>query len=164
MILLGDRISLKPVSEADLELAEQMNQDVETMRFLGGVGVSRGYMNTFIHKQQTQFAEHDWGWMVIESQADKIGFVFLRYCSRLGEIELGYRLSRNFWGKGYATESAQLLLTHALTQLNLSPIVAAVDPLNAASERVLQKIGMQYWKQIGWESTPSGFARCYKAS
>ncbi len=164
MLISGDRVVLKPVSEADLELAVQMSQDAETMRFLGGVDVPRNLIQTFLQNQQIQFAEQGWGWMVIETPSEKAGFVFLQHCARLCEIELGYRLSRQFWGKGYATESAKLLLNHALTQLQLNPIVAAVDPLNVASEHVLQKIGMQYWQQIAWETTPSGFARCDKAS
>ena len=53
--------------------------------------------------------------MVIETQQpEKIGFVFFQFCSRLLEIELGYRIYRGFWGQGYVTESAQVLLFHAL--------------------------------------------------
>ena len=50
----------------------------------------------------------------------------------------------------------------ALNELHFNPVVAAVDPLNIASERVVQRIGMRYWKDVDWESTPSGFARCYR--
>jgi ribosomal-protein-alanine N-acetyltransferase len=148
----------------DLNLMDRMNQDSETMKFLGGVGTPRSRAENFIQKQQAQFEHQGWGWMVIETQQqEKIGFVFLRPCSRLLEIELGYRIYQSFWGQGYATESAQVLLSHALNELNFKSVVAAVDPLNVASERVLQKIGMQYWKDIVWETTPSGFARCYRS-
>jgi [ribosomal protein S5]-alanine N-acetyltransferase len=164
-MLCGKRIVLKPLSLAALDLADRMNQDVETMKFIGGVGAPRSRVEAFTRKQQEEFAYRGWGWMVIESQQGvKLGFVFLQPCLRLSEIELGYRICRDYWGQGYATESAQLLLSHALNRLNLTPIVAAVDPLNIASERVLQRIGMQYWKEIVWETTPSGFARCYQIS
>ncbi|MBD2077300.1 GNAT family N-acetyltransferase [Phormidium sp. FACHB-592] len=164
-MLCGNRIVLKPLSQADLDLADRMNQDSETMKFVGGLGTPRSRVEEFIQKQQEQFLCRGWGWMVIESQqGEKLGFVFLQPCSRLSEIELGYRICRDYWGQGYATESAQLLLSHGLKELHFNPIVAAVDPLNIASERVLQRIGMQYWKDVDWETTPSGFARCYKAS
>jgi RimJ/RimL family protein N-acetyltransferase len=162
-MLYGNRIILKPLSEDDLELMDQMNQDSETMRFLGTVGTPRSRVEEFIQKRQDQFAHRGWGWMVIESQqGDKLGFAFLQLCSRLSEIEIGYRICRDYWRQGYATESSQLLLSYALNELHFNPVVAAVDPLNIASERVLQKIGMQYWKNIDWETTPSGIARCYK--
>jgi [ribosomal protein S5]-alanine N-acetyltransferase len=162
-MLFGKRIVLTPISEADLDLMDRMNQDSETMKFVGGVGTPRSRVEEFIQKQQGEFACRGWGWLVIESQQrEKLGFVFLKPCSRLSEIELGYRICRDHWGQGYATESAQLLLSHALNEININPVVAAVDPLNIASEKVLQRIGMQYWKDIEWETTPSGFARCYK--
>jgi [ribosomal protein S5]-alanine N-acetyltransferase len=162
-MLCGNRIILQPLSNSDLDLMDQMNQDSETMRFLGGIGTPRSRVEEFIRKQQAQFEQRGWGWMVIETQQqEKIGFVFLQSNSQLFEIELGYRIYRSFWGQGYATESAQVLLSHALNELKFNSVVAAVDPLNIASERVLQKIGMQYWKDIDWETTPSGFARCYK--
>lgn len=163
-MLSSNRIILNPLSEADLNLIMLMNGDAETMKFIGGTETPFSKIQTFIQEQKIHFEQHNWGWMVIETrQTQKIGLVFLRRCSRLSEIEIGYRLCRNYWCQGYATESAKLLLSHALTELHLNPIVAAVDPLNTASERVLQKIGMQYWKDIDWETTPSGFARCYKA-
>ena len=162
-MLHGNRIVLQPLSEADLDLMDHMNQDPETMRFLGGIGTPRNRVQAFIQNQQTQFEHQGWGWMVIEThQHEKIGFIYLGYCSRLSEIELGYRICRSYWRRGYATESAQLLLSYGLNELNLNPITAAVDPLNIASEKVIQRIGMQYWKNVDWETTPSGFTRCYR--
>lgn len=164
-MLCGSRIILRPISETDLDLMDRMNQDSETMRFVGGTETPRSQLKEIIQRLQDQFKSQGWGWMGIEThQGEKLGFVFLRHCLRLAEIELGYRFYRDYWGQGYATESAQLLLSHGLKELHFNPIVAAVDPLNIASERVLQRIGMQYWKDIDWETAPSGFARCYKAS
>lgn len=161
-MLFGNRVALYPLSLSDLDLMDRMNGDVEMMTFLGGVGTPRSKSKEFIQKVEAHFKQYGWGWMVIEAQHEKVGFVFLQPCSRLSEIELGYRIWHGCWGQGYATESAQLLLSHALNQLHFNPVVAAVDPLNIASERVLQRIGMQYWKDVVWETTPSGFARCYK--
>lgn len=55
----------------------------------------------------------------------------------------GYCLNRNFWGKGYATETAKVLLRFGFDQLNLHRIFATCDPANIASAHVLEKIGMQ---------------------
>ena len=57
---------------------------------------------------------------------------------------IGYCLNRQFWRRGYATETAQALLEFGFQQLSLHRIFAAVDPDNIGSIRVLEKTGMQY--------------------
>ncbi len=64
------------------------------------------------------------------------------------EAFIGYCLSRNSWGKGYATEVAKRLLCFGFTQLQLHRIFATCDPLNVASARVLEKCGMQLEGQL----------------
>ena len=59
------------------------------------------------------------------------------------EAELGYGLHPDYWSYGYATEAAQALLSVAFTQLHLHRVFALCDANNRASERVMQKIGMQ---------------------
>ena len=58
------------------------------------------------------------------------------------EIELGYRLGRRWWRRGYATEAASACLRFAFGELGLERVVAVTDPDNVASQRVLAKIGM----------------------
>jgi RimJ/RimL family protein N-acetyltransferase len=57
---------------------------------------------------------------------------------------IGYCLNRQFWGQGYATETARALLGFGFTHLNLHRIFATCDPANTASAHVMEKIGMQY--------------------
>lgn len=59
------------------------------------------------------------------------------------DVELGYELLPRAWGKGYATELARRLLQFAFEQTELRDVVAVIDPENAASQRVLEKVGMQ---------------------
>jgi [ribosomal protein S5]-alanine N-acetyltransferase len=60
---------------------------------------------------------------------------------RTGEIS--YIIHPEYWGHGFATEVASILLSFGFTTLNLHRIFATCDPRNVASERVLQKLGMQ---------------------
>lgn len=60
-----------------------------------------------------------------------------------GELELGYRLRPASWGRGYATEAARAVLTYAFEELGAPRVVADADAANAASLRVLEKIGMR---------------------
>jgi len=77
-----------------------------------------------------------------------------------GWAELGYLLLPEYWGKGYATEGAELLLAYGFEHLQLHRISASCHAGNAASERIMQKIGMQKegefrqsrWKNGAWHN------------
>ena len=60
-----------------------------------------------------------------------------------GDVELGYTLARAAWGRGYATELGRALLAYAFGELGAERVVAQVEPDNAASRRVLEKLGMR---------------------
>lgn len=59
-----------------------------------------------------------------------------------GDIEIGYSVFEEHWGKGYATEMAETMVTYALENLNPKKIVGYVDSRNPASMRVLEKMGL----------------------
>ncbi len=61
-------------------------------------------------------------------------------------MELGYRYVRRHWGNGYATEAGRAMLRRGFEELGLPQIVAIVRPENTASDRVLNKLCMQYCK------------------
>lgn len=63
------------------------------------------------------------------------------------EAAIGYGLSRAYWGQGYMTEAANALLEFGFTELKAERISADVEPDNAASVRVLEKIGMRCIEQ-----------------
>jgi ribosomal-protein-alanine N-acetyltransferase len=58
--------------------------------------------------------------------------------------ELGYAFARNAWGSGYASESLPRLVDYAFKQMELNRLEAVIDPRNAASARVLERLGFQY--------------------
>ncbi|MBQ4323541.1 MAG: GNAT family N-acetyltransferase, partial [Clostridia bacterium] len=62
--------------------------------------------------------------------------------------EIGYWLSRKCWGRGYATEGVRALTEYAIKTLRMDEIIAVCHPENAASLRVLEKIGMKYQKDL----------------
>ena len=59
-------------------------------------------------------------------------------------VEIGWRLARGYWGRGYATEAAEVALAHAFGPLGRREVVAFTVPGNAASRRVMEKISMRY--------------------
>jgi len=66
--------------------------------------------------------------------------------SNIGNREgwIGYCLNRYFWGKGYATETANALVDFGFDRLNLHRIFVTCDPANTASAHVLKRIGMKF--------------------
>ncbi len=75
-----------------------------------------------------------------------------------GEFEIYYGLASDHWGRGIATESAKALTAHSFLALNLERVVGIVYPENAASRRVLEKIGLTYrWQVTGLPEEHAAF-------
>jgi ribosomal-protein-alanine N-acetyltransferase len=72
------------------------------------------------------------------------------------EIEIFYGLSKDQWGKGIATEAATTVLGYGFETLKLDQIVAVTDPRNAASVKVIAKLGMIYRKKV--ENLPEKYS------
>ena len=67
------------------------------------------------------------------------------------EIEIGYRLARPFWGYGYATEAASAVRDFAFSKLDVTRLVALVEPTNRRSIGVAKKLGMRCEKEVMME-------------
>ncbi len=61
----------------------------------------------------------------------------------LPEVDIGYALLQRYTGQGYAQEAARTVLAHARDDLHLPALMGIVNPDNAASQHVLEKLGMQ---------------------
>lgn len=82
-------------------------------------------------------------WCCVLKDTDRlIGFCGLKYLDDLEEVDVGYRLLPEYWGKGLATEACAATLTYGFDEVGLSRIIALVLPENPASIRVLEKVGM----------------------
>jgi len=84
------------------------------------------------------------GWFAVVERAGEriVGGVMLQPASYLDDVELGYHVAHEAWGRGYATEASRGLLDYGLGELGLPRIVAAIHPDNFASRRVADKLGM----------------------
>lgn len=63
-------------------------------------------------------------------------------------MEIGYWISRKYWGKGYATEAAGALLDYGNKQLDTQRFISLIQPDNISSQNVARKIGMELDKEI----------------
>lgn len=96
--------------------------------------------------QLAHWEKHGHGWWAVElgAEAGLIGWAGLQYLSDTDETEVAYFLEKKCWGQGLATEAAKAGLEFGFGELGLACIVGIVHPDNIASQRVLEKAGMQY--------------------
>ena len=76
-----------------------------------------------------------------------IGWFALNYAGKTTDVEVGYRLLPEAWGRGFATEAAKALVDYGFDDLGLDRIIGVTHPGNKASQRVLQKAGLE---DVGW--------------
>jgi ribosomal-protein-alanine N-acetyltransferase len=102
-----------------------------------------------IERQFTQWKEYSLGWWAVvpHGGSDLIGWNGLQFLPETGEVEVGYLLSRQFWGQGFATEGARVSLKYGFEQLKLREIIGLTHPENIASQNVLKKCGMRFSEQ-----------------
>jgi ribosomal-protein-alanine N-acetyltransferase len=139
-----DRLRLRPFTPADVQAAFGWFGDPFVMRFTpSGPDSSMGETATRLTSYQCHQSAHGFSkWIIIDRSSNRaIGDSGLLVLPEYGWIDFGYRLARPFWGKGLATEAASAWVQKAFSELNLNRLTAIVNPENASSTRVLQKLG-----------------------
>ncbi|MEM7086220.1 MAG: GNAT family N-acetyltransferase [Bacteroidota bacterium] len=102
-------------------------------------------------------------WAVIEKESGKfVGWTGFKvnpgYINGVHEVfDLGYRFVESTWGKGYATETSVACLNYAFDHLDFDPIYGMADIRNAASNKILKKMGMKYINEFEFDGDPHYF-------
>jgi len=141
------RLQLRKFSPGDLDDLFLLNSDPDVMRYIGsGIPASREQTQASLNSIMGAWEQHGFGlWAAVYKEEKKlIGFCGLKYLDCTTEVEVGYRLAKNYWGMGLATEGARASLEYGFNALDLDRIVAVVQPGNIASQKVLEKIGLKY--------------------
>lgn len=145
-----DRLILRPFSMEDVHPWFIMHQDPEITRYTGDGGViSEKEMEQRIRENVLgDYEKHGFGrWAVIHKEDNKlIGFTGLKYIPELDVVDLGYRFSQEYWGKGIATEASKVALHFGFETLALKQIVGYILPANIGSENVLKKLHFSFVK------------------
>ncbi len=136
---------LRPHRYSDSAFMKLLNSDPEVLKFTPDSPLNdKHIVKEIITSLRLQFVEKRMGRFIVELPDSKhcIGWCGLKYLEDTCEVDLGFRFLRDFWGKGYATDSAKACLKYGFEELNLQRITAKVLPQNTASISVLKKIGM----------------------
>jgi len=91
-------------------------------------------------------------WVFREDAGDVVGHAGLFPASTDNEIETGYVLRPEYWGRGYATEMCDAVLRVGFESLKLDAVIANADPGNVASRRVMEKSGMSFDGEFSLEA------------
>ncbi|MBV8635457.1 MAG: GNAT family N-acetyltransferase [Burkholderiaceae bacterium] len=83
-----------------------------------------------------------------KSSGRLVGFSGMKYLANLQETDIGYRFVRDAWGKGYATESASVLMQQCMQEFGLRRVIGLAYRQNTGSTKVLQKLGLVYEREI----------------
>ena len=145
--LLTSRLRLVPLADQHLAGLHAINGDSAVMTHIGG-----GAPLTLLESQlmittvQQRWAEHGMSWWALLRRDDgaMVGAAALQPLeARAGAVpEIGWRLRRDCWGLGYATEAARAAIDHA-RQSGERRVVAVAYPRNLASIAVMRRLGMR---------------------
>lgn len=148
-LIQTERLELRPVSIADLEFKIAMETNAEIMAFIGAgeprtiEQVQNGLNQYLLLEQQFPFLGQ---WVAREKSTGKdIGTLIIRHPAteeKVEGLEIGYSYLPEAWGKGFASEAAQGVILYSRQHMPDQKVVALVDAQNAASRRVLTKVGM----------------------
>ena len=142
-----DGLTLRQWKAEDRPLFAKINADPVVMEFFPRV-LTSNESDDMARRLESLIAERGWGFWAVEKKDDKqfIGFVGLHEpafelpvtpC-----IEIGWRLAREYWGAGYATEAANAALAVAFGRLDLSEVYSFTPIINKKSQAVMQRLGM----------------------
>lgn len=162
-----DRLLLRPFELNDAALFYQMNADEEVMRYTGDVPfdsikATEEFITDYSDNPAGQIQKYQMGRLAV---VEKISNEFIGFCGiKTHEatliVDIGYRLLRSHWGKGYATEACHEMLKFGFESHKKEQIIAHVHEQNIGSQRVAEKLGFSLDHRFLWDGILPG--RYYK--
>lgn len=172
VLLETERLLLRQFTIDDVDNLFELDNDPDVVRFTPNAGRApeRNVIQTqVLHQFFTYYERYDSYavWAAIEKLSQEfIGWFMFRpvvhasyfdpALANPSDIELGYRLRKAAWGRGYATEGSKALVFQGFSMLGMQRVVAAALSANVASIRVLEKAGLRlqtrfFYEQLGQE-------------
>ena len=147
-IFTSERLGFRAWQESDHKPFSELNASPAVMEYFPSI-LSEAETMAMIDRINKHFENYGFGYWAVDELETKnfIGFIgfgqprfesFFTPC-----IEIGWRLSQQFWGKGYATEGAKACLKYGFEILALDKIYSFTATINQRSEGVMKKIGME---------------------
>ena len=147
-IFTSERLGFRNWSPADYPRMTEISSDPHVMEFFPAPATP-AQTAEFINRMKKMYAQKGYCYFATDElkTGNFIGFIGLCHQTYASEftpcVDIGWRLRKAYWGKGYATEGAKRCLAYAFNDLKLKNIKATAPQINLKSIRVMEKIGMR---------------------
>jgi RimJ/RimL family protein N-acetyltransferase len=137
-----ERLIIRPLALADLDALVELQAEPQVSRFMGVYG--RAELSEWVKSVLEEWATRGHGRMaIVERDSGRfVGRTGMRHWPEFDEVELGWALATEVRGRGFATEAAGACLEWGLRELELEYVTAMIDPVNANSIAVAERLGM----------------------
>ncbi|MDB9702242.1 GNAT family N-acetyltransferase [Flavobacteriales bacterium] len=152
IVLTTDRLILREFKPSDGEAMFHLNSDEEVLRYTGdkqfdSVKDAKKFFDNYPDYEKNGFGR----WAVVTKEdSEVIGWCGLKKHED-NKVDIGYRLFKNQWNNGFATEASIACLEYGFQVFELEEIVANAAEENKASIRVMEKIGMEFQQKMTCE-------------
>ena len=145
-----ERLILRQFLEEDAPFFFELNNDFEVIKYTGDLPFKTIEASKALITGYDQYQKYNSGRLtvVLKETNELLGWCGLKFHPENGDTDLGYRFKKIYWDKGYATEASIACIDYGFNKLNLPVILATAVKENRASLKVMEKIGMNYWKEI----------------
>jgi len=159
MILETPRLLLRPHVVDDADALEAVLGDPVAMEFYPAALDRRG-VEGWINNNRQRYQRDGFGkWAMVVKSTGEIGGSCgpaLQEVEGRSEIEVGYNVRRDLWGRGYATEAARACIEYGFRELGAQRVISMIRPENVRSIRVAEKNGMHREKIVFWHGYDHG--------
>lgn len=140
------RLLLRKFQDSDVREVFAMRKDPLVMRFIREPQTDIESTIAWIKMMSASWDRFDFGFcaLIERTSGDFLGWCGLWELKETGEIEVGYAIKPSRWGRGFATEAAELFLEYGFEVLGFESIVAVAYEENIGSKRVMEKLGMEF--------------------
>lgn len=144
-VLTTPRLIVRTWRPEDLPIFAALNADPEVMRYLGPE-LTTEQADELAGQLQERFLHRGFAMLPVERRSDGVflGICGISYTPWYPDEEIGWRLAREHWGNGYATEAAAAWLRLAFTERDLPRLISVTDLPNARSVAVMKRLGMTF--------------------
>lgn len=148
-----ERLILREFNESDADGIFHLNADPDVIRYTHDppftcIEQAKEFIQNYDHYRKYGFGR----WAVINKSDNAfLGWCGLKYTPENKEYDVGFRFSKKYWNKGYATESALASLDLGFNRFGMTTIVGRALIHNTASIRVLEKIGLTFFRKFDFE-------------
>jgi len=141
-----ERTLIRPWEESDREPFARIATDPRVMRYISdGQPWSDDQIDEFLARQERHLAEHGFclGALCLRDGNTAVGLCGMQPLGTTPDVEIGWWLASEHWGRGLATEAARAVVRFAFRETERCRVLAVARPDNRASTRIMEKLGMR---------------------